>query len=495
MDVEEKSSFRVTKDDAKIPITDIALNDVLLVGQSKNGDYTIIKASTKTVSGTIMSKNSENEVFINDNAYEISDIYEKYTHKKTSKYVNELKVGMQGVYYIDSYGRIAAASKVEDDALKYGYLFAAMYSADDEIAWIRMLTQDNENDIFFLNEKVSINGKRKDAEDAVAELLRGGTDADFGKRSGCRQVIMFKKDDEGKIKEIHTTANPEVLNYEGSHTKVDIFDYYLLSWGKERFVNDKTVWFRIYPDDEGMSEAASWIRNYPKFTVYFYNVDAELNVGAVVGYWEGAAEIGNSVIAASQRFVIAQNFIDIVDEDDTVRKALKGYGVDGEEKIIYPSDKTNSYVQERLYELKKGDVFIYDTDSQGGLSSVVRIYDSSKPNLYGSWGDNSHEVTTHKSPQGLTDKWFWYDKSRWEIYGKVYDLVDDCVFYYIKEDASGKPILTRDYLKNVPMALMDTTTGKAKFIFDYDYSQIAVGDNILIAGENNKIKEAIIIRN
>lgn len=497
VDTDTGNKYSVTKDGKRIPLSDLTEYDVILAGQSKNGDYTVLKASTKTASGKLTATEGKDEVVIGGEKYKVSGVYSDYSSKKTSKYINELKPGLEGTYYIDIYGKIAAATKNDDDSLKYGYLFKASPNEDDdESAWIKMLTQDNENKNFTLTDKVSFNGERIKAKLAVQKLNLGGPDTDYGKGSGCRQVIMYRTDEAGNVKEIHTTADSEILSYEGTHTKVDIFDYYLLSWNKERFANDKTVWFSIYPSDEEMSEAVSWDNNYPSGqTVYFYNKDTELNVGAVIRYREGMAALGNSSINTTQRFAIVDDIISVADEDDMERKAVKCYGVNGTEYVIYPSDKTNSYVQERLYELKPGDVFIYDTDEKGRLSAVVRIYDSSKPDVYGAWGDNSQLETTHKSPQGILNKWFWYDKSRWEIYGKVYDLIGDCVLYYIQEDGAGKPILTKDYLKDVPMAVIDTTKGKTEFTFNYEYSQIAAGDNILVGGESKRVNEVVIIRN
>lgn len=200
-ELEETSmrTVRILLNGKKVSIGAIKEMDVLSVFKSLNTngyEHIQVVIGREKVSGEISWIDDENNVGISDAEYKISD---QITDKS-----KPVSIGLSGQFYLDAYGKIVHYEKgeaTEYDTFNYGYIMAAgLEGGINKKLQIKLLTINNEIDIFDCDEKIIIDGfKPKSSEDALKQLTQTN-----GK---CELVVRYKMNENRVITALDTVES------------------------------------------------------------------------------------------------------------------------------------------------------------------------------------------------------------------------------------------------------------------------------------------------
>jgi len=492
----QKNNYILFKDGIKADISVLSEYDTLLVGFSKDFEFAHIKASSKAVEGIIKAVNlTENKITIGDKEYAVSK--QCIENAGNSEYMASLKTGINAFCYLDIYDTVQSVKKIDDNKLFYGYVLKVDTANDEKglsDSWkVKLLKTDSETEIFEFADKVLFDGINKTSKNAAGSLATGGNAEDLGKGEGCRQLIKYAINEDKKISKIYTTASNENIKYDGFYTQARDYGYYLGTWGRRFYRTAETHIFCIYPDDDLCEVTHNYDNRVLGIITYFYDINEIMTAGAVIRNYSGSKTDTNGTIAESRNFVMVKYIKNVLDEEGLEGKALVGYTTTGKMVEIMVGERTNDYIKSIFNSVIPGDVVIYDTDTKGSLSALVKVLDSTKLDVYGANGTTSDTSTGTTGPQGQMDL-MWLDKTRWQIYGEIDKFVGGNVLYFIKKDDNGNPELTRDSITTAPMACLDLTGNEPKITYKFNYKNIRHGDKILIWGKWQYVKDVIIIR-
>ena len=197
-------------------IAELAKNDILMVKQSKTGDKKIldIEVIRQGITGTVESFQNSDEgstVVIDGKEYELSPVYIR-ARSNADEAAPEIKTGRYGTAYLDKNGYVAAFVYNDLNSEKYGYV-RKIYTDENESAYVRLLTTDEEWLTLKFADKISINdGKKISAAEAAESPFLMGPDGAIG------QIICYKQNSNDEITKI-ITAEENSENYDEFRSK------------------------------------------------------------------------------------------------------------------------------------------------------------------------------------------------------------------------------------------------------------------------------------
>ena len=389
--VTEPASYVVLKDGQEIKPTEIVATNVVSI--CKNGDYIKVLVSDKAIEeAKIESKVAENEVIIDDEEVMVGAAY----IDKASKNIKlpQIKIGTQGTFYLDVFGRIAGIAAESSLVTSYGVTLKLYKSVNDENkATLKILDESGAIERLDLAEEVRYNGKKMEVPDVCAALEYKSENAskyDDARKSAdnvdkFRQLIMYSLNDEGKISKIYTSESDE-LEYEGSfevhvNTSESTYEYWTYNWARRYYQGTQTKVFQVAEDEE-ICRVISGATNLKTDaneknhigTYYFFNQDDALTVDVAIKYIKESSEVKNSVSASGGFYVVVAKYegLDASDEPVSIVKVLNDSGTAIE---LYPGETTDQTCKDALAGLNVGDIIKYKTASNGDLSGVKKVLD------------------------------------------------------------------------------------------------------------------------
>ena len=146
---DDVGNFRFFRNGKEMSYEGVKENDVLLVGKSKDGILTTVHLSSKSASGTLAEKGSDNSVTIKQKTYKFSTAFKGN--------INLLKMGFEYKFLLDADDKIVDAQSLIGD-LRYGYLIAAERTTglNTEIK-VKIFASSGEFKIYTLKNKIKIN--------------------------------------------------------------------------------------------------------------------------------------------------------------------------------------------------------------------------------------------------------------------------------------------------------------------------------------------------
>lgn len=164
---------------------DIKKGDVVELCTSADGLYIILRRCTKTVSGTVMyTDTEENTVSIDGTEYMLSK-------KLPDDELAMLGVGNNVKCYIGTSGRIIAV-RTSSDEFAYGYLLKSGFVNDDDTAGIRLLDIGGKVVTLFAADKVDLDGVSLDAQ----EFKETAIDIE------AKQIVRYSTDSDGALRKL-----------------------------------------------------------------------------------------------------------------------------------------------------------------------------------------------------------------------------------------------------------------------------------------------------
>ncbi len=165
-------NYTITKNNLQIPITSLAVNDVVLYTESLDGQLYTLIATAKTVSGSISSMDSSaTTVTIDGTKYDVGKYCADYIAANQSG--QSLKVGASGTFYLDKYNTIVFATINEETAPPYAYIANAFIDEGTEECYVTVFESaknTTSTKTYKLKSKVKFNGSNLNDEDVVARL-------------------------------------------------------------------------------------------------------------------------------------------------------------------------------------------------------------------------------------------------------------------------------------------------------------------------------------
>lgn len=164
-------TYTITKNDAEIPATSIAANDVILYAISIDETTRTLLVSNKTVKGTISSINADGtEITINKEKYKISEQCISYVKEKSGK---DIKIGVSGTFYLDALGTAVFATIEQTAVSPYAYITNAfLETKQDETAYVTVYSTNISGSAssYPVKDRVKFNGSTIDGSLVVDKL-------------------------------------------------------------------------------------------------------------------------------------------------------------------------------------------------------------------------------------------------------------------------------------------------------------------------------------
>jgi hypothetical protein len=489
------SIYNIIKDGTEIEAKDIKKWDVLQVGTSANSDYRIVYASSNVVTGIIEEIETEGiaikSITVSGKVYKVSSNYESISNPGTNDKAKKLKLGMEGSFYLDSDGKVQATDIIIAKGLQYGYLLeAGTYKVGmEQRAKFKILSTNSEIQIYSSNDKVVLNGIFKKSETVFEEVYNSKPVNDK------RQLVQYELDDKNLITKLNTVTTDGDLKYGGSFTNVNYYDYYSETWSSKFYKDSKTKIFYIYNDEElckvknafdaGVSSPVTL------YTLDFYNLNEGRVADVIVYPMTGTSSTKGEDIPISAALTIVESVIDTLDKDENKVKGIKGYAANKAVKLI-PSVKLAGDVKTVYDSIRPGDIIVYVNDGLGRVSGIMKVFDKTKPDVFGS-SANAIAPQTPASltdPTGKRDYMNMHQERKW-VYGVVDEITDGYFLYHL--DVGD--IRTQRISSSVLVSQLDITNPNSpKISTDKTYADLKKGDKVFWRATYNSIKELVIIK-
>ena len=368
--LEPDKEYLIYKNGKKSAIEDIAVDDV--ISYTDTGDASsrliVIYACDNTVTGVVESI-SDDEAVIGEKQYYLAPVAK-----------NRILIGTETKFHLDFMGQIVAASTALD--IVYGYLYSIYENADCNVS-VRIFTENDRWVELELKEKVSLNDKRKSAEEVLSFF---GTNP-----SRYRQLVRYNVDDDAKVIKIQTANEYKAWSAEESEAIAK--DLFRLSHSEESSkyrganksfgqympVTDATKIFLVPPLDSKSSmedcciismSALADNRTYAKVSAYNADETFVPEVIVIHDSIDNVYTVNNSSNIAS--VMVVTKVLDSINRlDEPCYCVIGSYG--GSPKVSF---RTKDMSLSEAANLKEGDIVQLAIDSDGYIVNISRIFDA-----------------------------------------------------------------------------------------------------------------------
>ncbi len=452
---DDNVSYRITLGGSEIELSELREFDVLSVAASLDGELLDINVSREAVEGKITASN--------DKGY-----YVNGTHYKVASNYNEtLNIGLEGTFFLDIDGRIAAVDTTGQLSTNYAYLTNAYITQGDDVPMFKLFTRDAKEITVEANEKIRLNGKSGQSARDVIESLKTES-------SGVnRQLVTYTLNSDGKLTALNTAAdntatgaanlNAFTMNYKLTDTE------YNASTGKLGAVRitDSTVIFSI-PDGAAVSEYEildkSVFEDKQKYNALVYDRTDDFTAKAIV---LTNAELTTN---ADSPIAVVSGIATAVNDDDERTDHLTAF-VNGEEIELFAEEE--GILSKDGGKLEKGDIIQYKLNSNGEIASIRVLLDVS-----------AKETEKEETPVEYLDI----------VYGKVTKKFADSVNVSVNGGDGKNFSLPKDvivYCVDTTISKNNVTVGTTGDIQAYDEDE---NNRVFIKIYKDVVQEVVVIK-
>lgn len=373
LDPDDKyTTFKLTLDGKDITIEELKEFDILTVMTTMDKSVMEINVSRNSIEGSVttLTENTEDGCSIDG------------THYAISKGLNEtLKVGDQGTFYLDSFGKIAYFDVNMNKNRMYGYLIKSYVEDNGEDYGVRLLSQTGKHENLKLKSKLSYNGSSRNAEDVCNLIGNNGT------------LIKYTTNSNGEITKIDTAVDngsSEYVGYDLNHFSKDsntadgsmYFKNTAIPGFNGRYLIDEdTVIFTVPSDatdyDNYRVANRGYFINDIFYNVDIYDTDRTMTAGVIVSRGIDQTKSDEQSLSWNEPVLVIDEIIQEVNEDDEIVDMIHGLK-NGEEVSISVaeenidglpvlSDKYGDWQEVDPLTLKRGAVIQYKTNLDGEM--------------------------------------------------------------------------------------------------------------------------------
>ncbi len=352
--------YQITKKGKSVEVSELEEYDVLSIAESRDGELFDVYVTNDKVAGKISSV-SENGYYIDGKLYEAA-----------ANYTDELAIGLEGTFYLDIEGKIAAVDTTAARSTNYAYLMRAYVNTNEETVQFKLFTKEGKEVVVTANDKIRFNGRSGvKASEVVAELQNEEASATE------RQLVTYSTNTAGKLTAINTakdntaTGNADKSSFVMNYKLEDaVYNSATSKLGSVK-ITDKTIVFNI-PDgsDEYSIADKSLFEDEQTYNAVVYDREEDFSAGVVV--------VTNAEVSAEADAPIAivKAVGTAVNSEDTVTDNLTAF-VDGKEVSLL-AEEEGILVKDGEQPLENGDIIQYRTNADGEIVSLRVLFDASE---------------------------------------------------------------------------------------------------------------------
>ncbi|MCR4719530.1 MAG: S-layer homology domain-containing protein [Firmicutes bacterium] len=362
----DEGNVNIHKPDGKgVKVTTLKEWTVLAVCESDDGEYIEIIVLNEETNGTVngMSTSDAGNPILNIGAskYEVAPSY-----NTSGSY--DITVDFCGTFYLDIFGRIAAADgKILD--YKWGYATNCKYSSKDDAFKIKILNQDSGAiDAFYTSAKLFIDDVKYTSNTPPLAVP---------------QVIRYKMDKEGRIRRIYTVGGGNLVLLNGNISR----GYKGNQFMDEIAMDSNTVILQIprttgttaisYSDDindESLYSVmtVSDLKTDSWYYVSAYGITSKDIISPCIVLERG---ISASTTPGDIPVLITKIYVGLNSDGEAV-DIITGYQKDAMVEFFTPS---TGYAAAQGIE--KGDLYSFQTLPDGTICTAIYIYDKATDRL------------------------------------------------------------------------------------------------------------------
>ncbi len=369
-------------------IGDIGINDVLSVQADDANESCVIYVSKQRDEGTVKETGTENGdryARIGDNKYIVAD-----NVAGSAAEVKKLATGTGVTVYLNHRNKIAhVLYNYKFSDFGYGYIVKTMTSDSGEELLVRMYAAGGGLENVTLSSKATVNGQRVTTAQALEDILKNSnTDT-----TSVSQLVKFKKNTDGKIREINTadyvddidlyTSSAEFTRY---HDLTDSY-YHMLYKAYVGYVRmaDDTLIINVPSDKSDMNNKDSYgIMQFADLTsgthkrVEIYNMSQDKTAGIAVIHSSSA---GGYELNSNSTSMVIKNIGETLEDGE--KRTLLTVLYNGEEKEYMLAEdcslqkEYSNNGKTAVSVLDKGDVIRAGFNGKGEVSDYQKIFDLS----------------------------------------------------------------------------------------------------------------------
>lgn len=352
LQLNEDVYYRLEKGFEEIKVSDLKEYDVLSIAQSLDKKlYTVIVTNEK-VEGKV-SGNNEHGIFIGDKHYKIA-----------SNYKNEIEIGMEGTFYLDVDGKIAAVNTASNLSSNYAYLMRA-YKTEDDVVKFKFFSKEGKEETIEASDKVRLNGKSAKKATEVLKELKGEASEVKG------QLVTFNKNADGKVSAINVAKDNtgsgayDATNFTLNYSLNDaVFNERESKLGNIR-VDENTVIFNIPADSKDSNDftiaSIDMFEDEESYDVLVYDRTEDYTAKAIV------VTDANFKTNADSSIAVVKSLAEGINKDDEVTEVLNVL-VDGKEETLYADGE--GVFKKGEEDLEEGDIIQYKKNADGDVVSI-----------------------------------------------------------------------------------------------------------------------------
>ncbi len=402
----------------------------------------------------------------------------------------QLSLNMSGIFYIDINGKLAAFKSSKSSDFTYGVVYKCWYDNEEEQTGLKIFTESEKFEGFFLKDKISINGTNYKAATStggnlIANTLQIGT------------VIRYKLGDNGEIAKIEFPL-AMITDRGGNKSPADSDDFRTLYEGSsfkyrngmfdgKVVITDNTVIFSVpkssnWSDTDifgtlstkSFSGGTSYSKNYKAYVVGESPVSVA-DVMIVEDMTKGS--IGNTT-----NMVFVTDVGEGLDPENDICQVIKG--VSGGNTVEYYCVDDTIIAESAL---KRGDVIRVGVNSANKVNKVEKIYNA----------DGSNKNGALLVPdEGISENTASFDSEYRVAIGTVQDVEDGYMRFSMRKISGEKffddPALCRT--DGATIIKYDTKNTRNHVPSPCSVNEILRGDTVIIRMNLAAAKEIIIIR-
>lgn len=456
LQLNEDVDYRIEKGFEEIKVSDLKEYDVLSIAESLDKELYTVIVTNETVEGKVTS--SDNEGFVIDGKH----------YKVANNYKNEIEIGLEGTFYLDIEGKIAAVDTAKTLSSNYAYMIRA-YQTEDETVKFKFFTKEGKEVTVEATEKIRFNGSGGKRAEDVLKTLQGEGD------KVTSQLITYSTNSEGKLTSLNT-AKDNTSN--GAYDRTSFTLNYILDdaiynktqkkLGNIR-VNANTVIFNIPADSQDPSDfsiaSIDMFEDEESYDVLVYDRTEDFTAKAIVVTNANFKTSADSPIAVVKSIASGSN------KDDEITDVLKAL-VNGKEETLY-AESEGILVKGDDKALQTGDIIQYKTNAEGEIVSIRVLM---------SIADKATEKT-EKPAENLET-----------VYGKVVKKFSDSINVTVNNGTTLNFELSEDVL----VYNVDTTVSKNKVtlaeINDIQSFDEEEGNRVFIKLYKDRVTEIVIVK-
>ena len=354
IDLKDYDRYSITKDGAKIAISDIKEWDVLHIAENADKTVITIAVTDGAVSGEIKAIEADGD----DTYWNIDG--EKYA--VSTGYCDAdtvVKVGAKGVFYLDIEGRIAFCDTSTTQKSNYMILLKVGYDSENERAFLRVFNRSNTAVTVFCADKVKIKGYIPSEAMVVENTYKEAADIPEVISNTYANTlfnpVLIEADDDGNVKKItfawDVSSKAGYKGYDDGNFTLDKYaqsQSFMYSWANGCYFPTTTPIFIIPRPADGISaekrtsimqdpenysattfgaeigiDTTEESRDYAKL----YDID-KFNTPSIMTIEKEYTEVddpSNSETTAYNEFMLVTKNTVMLDDDDDARRKICGY--------------------------------------------------------------------------------------------------------------------------------------------------------------------------